>query len=62
MRWLLEKHLGKHPSQTAADFKTLPQDADIVEIYGNNTTRAALLHSKGDDTHEEYYYVIAEPK
>lgn len=62
LRWLLEKHLGKQPSQTAADFKTLPQDADIVEIYGNNTTRAALLHSKGDDTHEEYYYVIAEPK
>lgn len=62
LRWLLNKHLGAKSLQNAAGFKTLPEDADIVETYENNTTRAALLHRKGDGTHEECYYVIAESK
>ena len=41
--------------------KDLP-DASIVETYGNDTTRVALLHIEGDDFHEECYYLIAEPK
>ncbi|MDO4160957.1 MAG: DUF4377 domain-containing protein [Prevotellaceae bacterium] len=60
--WLLTKHLGNKTAYTAADFKTLPEDASIVETYGNGTTRAALLHFKGNDLREEYYCIIAEPK
>lgn len=62
LRWLLEKHLGYRTFETAADFKTLPEDASVVETYGNDTTRAALLYFAGDDFHEECYYIIAEPK
>ena len=62
LRWLLEKHLGYKTFETIADFKTLPEDASIVETYGNETTRAALLHFKDNDFHEECYYIIAEPK
>ena len=62
LRWLLVKHLGDRTSETAADFKTLPESASIMETYGNGTTRAALLHFKGTDFHEECYYIIAEPK
>ena len=62
LRWLLEKHLGYKTFETTADFKTLPEDASIVETYGNETTRAALLHFKDNDFHEECYYIIAEPK
>lgn len=62
LRWLLKKHLGEETSQNAADFKTLPGDADIVETYENSTTHAALFHRKGDDSHGECYYVIAESK
>lgn len=62
LRWLLKKHLGTKSLQNIAGFKTLPEDADIVETYENNTTRVALLHRKGDDTQEECYYVIAESK
>gem|GEM_PF-1366590 len=62
LRWLLKKHLDEKTSQNAADFKTLPGDADIVETYENSTTHAALLHRKGDDSHGEGYYVIAESK
>ena len=62
LRWLLVKHLGDRTSETAADFKTLPESASIRETYGNGTTRAALLHFKGTDFHEECYYIIAEPK
>ena len=43
LRWLLTKYLEK-TAETAAGFKTLPEDASIVETYGNDTTRAALLH------------------
>ena len=62
LRWLLEKHLGYKTFETAADFKTLPEDASIIETYGNETTRVALLHFTEDDLHEEYYCIIAEPK
>lgn len=62
LRWLLKKHLGNKTSHTAADFKTLPEDASIVETYDNSTTLAALLHQRSDDTHEECFYVIAESK
>ena len=61
LRWLLTKYLEK-TAETAASFKTLPKDASIVETYGNDTTRVALLHIEGDDFHEECYYLIAEPK
>lgn len=61
LRWLLTKYLEK-TSETTASFKTLPEDASIVETYGNDTTRVALLHIEGDDFHEECYYLIAEPK
>ena len=62
LRWLLEKHLGYRTFETVADFKTLPEDACIVETYGNDTTRAALLYFAGDDFHEACYYIITEPK
>ena len=62
LRWLLEKHLGYRTFETVADFKTLPEDASIVETYGNDTTRAALLYFAGDDFHEACYYIITEPK
>lgn len=62
LRWLLEKHLGYKTFETTADFKTLLEDASIVETYSNETTRAALLHFKDNDFHEECYYIIAEPK
>ncbi|MDO4160976.1 MAG: hypothetical protein Q4D41_11010 [Prevotellaceae bacterium] len=62
LRWLLTKHLGNKTAYSASDFKTLPEDASNVETYGNGTTRAALLHFKGNDLHEEYYCIIAEPK
>ena len=62
LRWLLEKHLGYRTFETVADFKTLPEDACIVETYGNDTTRAALLYFASDDFHEACYYIITEPK
>ena len=62
LRWLLEKHLGYRTFETVADFKTLPEDACIVETYGNDTTRAALLYFAGDNFHEACYYIITEPK
>lgn len=62
LRWLLTKYLGDKTAETIDNFKTLPEDASIVETYGNVTTRAALIHFKGDDLHEECYYIIAEPK
>ena len=62
LRWLLEKHLGYRTFETVADFKTLPEDASIVETYGNDTTRAALLYFASDDFHEACYYIITEPK
>ncbi len=62
LRWLLEKHLGYRTFETVADFKTLLEDASIVETYGNDTTRAALLYFAGDDFHEACYYIITEPK
>ena len=62
LRWLLEKHLGYRTFETVADFKTLPEDASIVETYGNDTTRAALLYFASDNFHEACYYIITEPK
>ena len=62
LRWLLEKHLGYRTFETVADFKTLPEDACIVETYGNDTTRAALLYFASDNFHEACYYIITEPK
>lgn len=62
LRWLLIKYLGDKTAETIDNFKTLPEDASIVETYGNVATRAALIHVKGDDLHEECYYIIAEPK
>ncbi len=44
LRWLVTKHLGDKITETSAIFKTLPEDASIVETYGNDTTCAALLH------------------
>ncbi len=62
LRWMLRKYLGDKTYQSKADFKTLPEDVEVVETYENNTTRTALLYSPGDDTHQEKYYVIAEAK
>ena len=62
LRWLLKKHLGEKTFINTDDFKTLPENTDIVETYENNATRAALLHKKGSATHEECYIVIAESK
>jgi len=60
LKWLLDKYLARQPIPNAADFKTLPEDADIVAVYENNTTRAALIHHDDIDIYKEYYYVIAE--
>ena len=62
LRWLLKKHLGEKSSLTASDFKTLPEDADIMETYENSTTLVAIIHQNADDMHEEYYYAIAESR
>lgn len=62
LKWLLDKYLTRQPISNAADFKTLPEDADIVAVYGNSTTRAALIHHDDIDNYKEYYYVIAEQK
>ena len=62
LKWLLDKFLARQPIPNAADFKTLPEDADIVAVYGNSTTRAALIHHDDIDNYKEYYYVIAEQK
>lgn len=62
LKWLLYKFLARQPIPNAADFKTLPEDADIVAVYGNSTTRAALIHHDDIDNYKEYYYVIAEQK
>lgn len=62
LRWLMKKHLGEKTSLSASDFKTLPQDSEIVETYENKTTLVAILHQNADDLHEEQYYAIAEPK
>lgn len=62
LKWLLKKYLGEKSSLTASDFKTLPEDTDIVETYENSTTLVAILHQNADDMHEECYYAIAESK
>lgn len=62
LKWLLKKHLGEKSSLIASDFKTLPEDADIVETYENSTTLVAILHQNADDMHQECYYAIAESK
>ena len=64
LKWLLRKHLSEQPAQNvnASDFKTLPENADIVEVYENGTTQAALIHYDGDDLYTECYYIIAEPR
>lgn len=62
LRWLLKKYLVEKPSLTAADFKTLPEDASIVQAYENSATLVAILYQKADDLHEERYYAIAESK
>lgn len=62
LRWLLQKHLGEKSSLTASDFRTLPEDAEVVETYENSTTIVAILHQNADDSHEECYYAVAEPK
>lgn len=62
LRWLMKKYLGEKSSLSASGFKTLPQNADIVETYENKTTRIAILHQNADDLHDEQYYAIAEPK
>ncbi|WP_222862331.1 hypothetical protein [Bacteroides pyogenes] len=58
----MKKYLGEKSSLTASDFKTLPEDTDIVETYENSTTLVAILHQNADDMHEECYYAIAESK
>lgn len=62
LKWLLKKYLGEKSSLTASDFKTLPEDTDIVETYENSTILVAILHQNADDMHEECYYAIAESK
>lgn len=62
LRWLLQKHLGEKSSLTASDFRTLPEDVEVVETYENSTTIVAILHQNADDSHEECFYAIAEPK
>lgn len=62
LKWLLDKYLARQPIPNVADFKTLPEDAEVVDVYGNSTTRAALIHHDDIDNYKEYYYVIAEQK
>lgn len=62
LKWLLDKYLARQPIPNVADFKTLPEDAEVVDVYGNSTTRAALIHNDDIDIYKEYYYVIAEQK
>lgn len=62
LRWLLEEHLGEKNTETRSEFKTVPEGAEVVETYGNATTRAALVHTNGDDLHAERYYIITEKK
>lgn len=64
LKWLLKKYLGEQPAQNTntSEFKTLPENADIVEVYKNDTTQAALIHYDSDDLYTEYYYIIAEPR
>lgn len=59
---LLEKFLKPEQSLTALDFTTLPDEAELVKCYGNNTTRAALLHFKGNEARGEHFFIIAEEK
>ena len=62
LKWLLDKYLARQPIPNVADFKTLPEDAEVVDVYGNSTTCAALIHNDDIDIYKEYYYVIAEQK
>lgn len=60
LRWLLEEHMGEKYTEARSEFKTVPEGAEVVETYGNATTRAALVHTDGDDLHAERYYIITE--
>lgn len=62
LKWLLKEYLGSPSALPASDFKTLPEDAEIVEVYENSTTRAALLYFEGNDLREACFAVVAEGK
>ena len=62
LRWLLAEHLGGKNTEARSEFKTVPESAEVVETYGNATTRAALIHTNEDDLHAERYYIITEKK
>lgn len=62
LEWLLKKQIGSATTISADEFKTLPEDSDIIATYENKSTRVAILHFTGNDLCAENYFVIAEPK
>lgn len=57
LRWLLERYVGESTGVDVSEFKTLPQDVDVVSVYEDNKNRAALLH-KGNHIIQSYYVVV----